>query len=74
MKKYIKPISECIDSEMTLPIMMSLHDEIGDGQLANSFDFEEEDAEDVNFPPFINVKKEITGNKEYYNYNLALKH
>ena len=32
------------------------------------------DAEDVNFPPFINVKKEITGNKEYYNYNLALKH
>ena len=45
MKKYIKPISECIDSEMTLPIMMSLHDEIGDGQLANSFDFEEDDDE-----------------------------
>ena len=31
------------------------------------------DAEDVNFPPFIRVIKEITGNKEYYNYNLALK-
>ena len=31
------------------------------------------DAENVNFPPFIRVKKEITGNKEYYNYNLALK-
>ena len=31
------------------------------------------DAEDVNFPPFIRVKEEITGNKEYYNYNLALR-
>ena len=31
------------------------------------------DAEDVNFPPFISVKQEITGNKEYYNYNLALR-
>ena len=31
------------------------------------------DAEDVNFPPFICVIKEITGNKEYYNYNLALR-
>ena len=31
------------------------------------------DAEDVNFPPFIHVKEEITGNKEYYNYNLALR-
>jgi CYTH domain-containing protein/thymidylate kinase len=31
------------------------------------------DAEDVNFPPFIRVIKEITGNNEYYNYNLALK-
>ena len=30
------------------------------------------DAEDVNFPPFIRVKKEITGDKEYSNYNLAL--
>ena len=45
MKKYIKPISECIDSEMSLPVMMSLHDEVGDGQLANSFDFEEDDDE-----------------------------
>ena len=32
------------------------------------------DAEDVNFPPFIRVVSDITGNKEYYNYNLALKH
>ena len=31
------------------------------------------DAENVNFPPFICVKQEITGNKEYYNYNLALR-
>ena len=31
------------------------------------------DAEDVNFPPFIRVIEEITGNKAYYNYNLALR-
>ena len=31
------------------------------------------DVEDVNFPPFIKVKQEITGNREYYNYNLALR-
>ena len=31
------------------------------------------DAENVNFPPFIRVVSEITGNKEYYNYNLALR-
>ncbi|MBF1062876.1 MAG: AAA family ATPase [Prevotellaceae bacterium] len=31
------------------------------------------DAEDVNFPPFIQVVKDITGNKSYYNYNLALR-
>ena len=29
--------------------------------------------EDVNFPPFLNVKEDITGNTAYYNYNLALK-
>ena len=31
------------------------------------------DAEDVNFPPFIQVGEDITGNKSYYNYNLALR-
>ena len=31
------------------------------------------DHEDVNFPPFIEVLEDITGNTEYYNYNLALK-
>ena len=31
------------------------------------------DAENVKFPPFIRVVKDITGNKEYYNYNLALR-
>lgn len=31
------------------------------------------DAENVNFPPFIRVKEDVTGNREYYNYNLALK-
>lgn len=28
--------------------------------------------EQVNFPPFIKVKEDITGHREYYNYNLAL--
>jgi len=31
------------------------------------------DQESVNFPPFISVKEEITGNKEYYNHTLALR-
>lgn len=29
--------------------------------------------EDINFPPFLNVIKDITGNQDYYNYNLALR-
>jgi CYTH domain-containing protein/thymidylate kinase len=29
--------------------------------------------ENVNFPPFIKVLEDITGNKKYYNYNLALR-
>jgi CYTH domain-containing protein len=31
------------------------------------------DQEDVNFPPFIRVKKDITGNPAYNNFNLALR-
>ena len=31
------------------------------------------DQESVNFPPFLKVKQEITGNKEYYNHTLALR-
>ena len=31
------------------------------------------DQEDVNFPPFISVVEEVTGNKEYYNHTLALR-
>ena len=47
MKKYIKPITECAEGELTLPLMLSLFDEVGEGgQLANSFDFEEEDEDD----------------------------
>ena len=47
MKKYIKPITECAEGELTLPLMLSLFDEVGSGeQLANSFDFEEEDEDD----------------------------
>ena len=29
--------------------------------------------ENVNFPPFIQVVEEITGNTRYDNYNIALK-
>ena len=29
--------------------------------------------ENINFPPFIKVVEDITGRKEYYNYNLALR-
>ena len=43
MKRYIKPCVDIHDATMTLPVMMSLHDEVGDGQLTNEFDFEEED-------------------------------
>ena len=31
------------------------------------------EQEDVNFPPFIKVIEDITGKKEYYNYNIALR-
>ena len=30
-------------------------------------------GEDVKFPPFLRVVADITGNKKYYNYNLALR-
>jgi len=29
--------------------------------------------EDVKLPPFIRIKEDITGNRKYYNYNLALR-
>jgi CYTH domain-containing protein len=31
------------------------------------------EQENVNFPPFIKVLQDITGNKKYYNYNIALR-
>ncbi len=31
------------------------------------------EQESVNFPPFIKVVKDITGNPQYFNYNIALK-
>ena len=30
-------------------------------------------SEDVNFPPFLRVVKDVTGDRNYYNYNLALR-
>ena len=32
------------------------------------------EGEPVKFPPFLKVIKDVTGNEEYYNYTLALKH
>lgn len=43
MKKYIKPITECVEGTIQLPLMLSLIDEIGEGQLSNSNDFDEDD-------------------------------
>ena len=31
------------------------------------------EQESVNFPPFIKVVEDITGNQQYYNYNIALR-
>ena len=31
------------------------------------------EQESVNFPPFIKVLQDITGNKQFYNYNIALR-
>lgn len=31
------------------------------------------EQENVNFPPFIKVLEDVTGNKQYYNYNIALR-
>ena len=31
------------------------------------------EQENVNFPPFIKVIEDVTGNKQYYNYNIALR-
>ncbi|MCR4583024.1 MAG: AAA family ATPase [Prevotella sp.] len=32
------------------------------------------EQEEVNFPPFVRVLEEVTGNPQYYNYNIALRH
>jgi CYTH domain-containing protein len=31
------------------------------------------EQESVNFPPFLRIIKEVTGNPQYYNYNIALR-
>ena len=61
MKAYIKPVVEIHDATTCLPVLMSKHDEMGEGQLSNygNLDFddlsfttnksvwgEEEDAKD----------------------------
>lgn len=43
MKRYIKPCVDIHDATMTLPVMLSLHDEVGEGQLTNEMNFDEED-------------------------------
>ena len=46
MKKYVKPITECAEGTLTMPLMLSLIDEVGDGQLTNTFEFEENEDND----------------------------
>lgn len=47
MKTYIQPTIECHEGLMQLHLMMSITDEVGTGgQLANSFDFVEEDEKE----------------------------
>ncbi len=43
MKRYIKPCVDIHDATMTVPVMMSLHDEVGEGQLTNEMNFDEEE-------------------------------
>ena len=43
MKRYIKPCVDIYDATMTLPLMLSLHDEVGSGQLTNEMNFDEEE-------------------------------
>ncbi len=35
MKKYIQPTVDILNASTSLALMISLHDEIGDGQLSN---------------------------------------
>lgn len=58
MKKYVKPDIEALYSDFVLMAGMSLHDEIGDGQLVNDFIFEEDEN---NF--YSNIK--VWGEEEY---------
>ena len=52
MKKYVKPITECVEGTVSMPLMLSLYDEVGDGQLVNSFDFEEEEEYEEKHHPW----------------------
>ena len=44
MKKYLKPAIAMVNYEEFIMAAMSLHDEIGDGQLGKGVFFEEEEA------------------------------
>ena len=52
MKKYIKPESMILSAEMQILAGMSLHNEVGDGQLAN---FGNLDIDDLAATPNIDV-------------------
>ena len=43
MRIYIQPTVEMHDGIMTLPVLMSLHNEIGEGQLTNYGNFDTDD-------------------------------
>ena len=48
MKKYVKPSIAMVNYDEFIMAAMSLHDEIGDGQLGKEAFFEEEEAPAAN--------------------------
>ena len=52
MRKYVKPAVEINEATVSLPLLMSTHDEIGDGQLTNYGNFDDSD----NLSSFTNIK------------------
>ena len=52
MRKYVKPAVEISNALAALPLLMSTHDQIGDGQLTNYGNFDDSD----NLSSFTNIK------------------
>ena len=57
MRIYIQPTVEMHDGIMTLPVLMSTHDEVGEGQLSNYGNFECDDLS-------VTTNKNVWGEEE----------